>query len=94
DCADNYNYTQEWDLTEIELDILDGRQYNVDFSYFESEEDLLDNNNRIQNPLNYTNTSNPQTIYAKIRNATTDCFDIVPFDIILNSPPQINDFES
>ncbi|NRD24949.1 hypothetical protein HNV10_16990, partial [Winogradskyella litoriviva] len=35
DCADNYNYTQEWDLTEIELDILDGRQYNVDFSYFE-----------------------------------------------------------
>ena len=93
-CGDNYNFYTQWNLTEIELNVLDGRQYNIDFTYFESEADLLADNNRIPNPEAYTNTSNPQTIYAKIRNATTDCFDIVPFQLIVNSPPQINEFQT
>ena len=92
-CGDNYNFYQEWDLTEIELDILNGRQYNIRFSYFESEEDLL-SDNPIINPTTYTNTSNPQTIYAKITNATTSCFDTVSFPLIINSPPPINPFET
>lgn len=93
-CGDNYNFYQQWNLAQIELNVLDGRQYNVDFSYFESEADLLADNNVIPNPEAYTNTSNPQTIFAKIRNATTDCFDMVPFQLIINSPPQINEFET
>ena len=93
-CGNNYNFYTQWNLTEIELNVLDGRQYSIDFTYFESEADLLADNNRIPNPEAYTNTSNPQTIYAKIRNATTDCFDIVPFQLIVNSPPQINEFQT
>ncbi|MUU78116.1 T9SS type B sorting domain-containing protein [Winogradskyella endarachnes] len=93
-CGDNYNFSPQWNLTEIELEVLDGRQYNIDFTYFESEADLIANTNAITNPQAYTNTSNPQTIFAKIRNATTECFDMVPFQLIVNSPPQINTFEA
>ncbi|WP_179008444.1 T9SS type B sorting domain-containing protein [Winogradskyella forsetii] len=92
-CADNYNYELEWDLTDIELEILEGRQYNIAFSYFESEEDIV-SDSAITTPTAYLNTSNMQTIFAKITNATTGCFDVVPFDLIINSPPQINDFET
>lgn len=93
-CGNNYNFSQEWNLTDIELEILEGRQYNIEFTYFESEDDLVTNNNPILNPESYTNYSNPQTIYARVRNATTGCFDSVPFGLIINSPPQINTFET
>jgi gliding motility-associated-like protein len=93
-CGNNYNFNQTWDLTEIELEVLEGRQYNIEFSYFESEADVITDNNPIVNPEVYVNTSDSQTIYAKIRNATTGCFNYVPFDLIINSPPQINDFET
>ena len=92
-CGNNYNLSPEWDLTQIELDILDGRQYNIAFTYYESEDDAIANQNRIQSPENYINSEGSQTIYAKIRNATTECYDIVPFELIVNSPPPINEFE-
>ncbi|WP_417860233.1 choice-of-anchor L domain-containing protein [Winogradskyella sediminis] len=93
-CANNNNFSLEWDLTQIELEVLEGRQYNIGFTYFESEEDAFMDSNPIANPETYTNTSNPQTIYAKITNATTSCFDTVPFELIINSPPEINEFET
>lgn len=93
-CGNNNNIFLEWDLTQVELEILEGRQYNIGFTYFESEEDALTDSNPIVNPEFYTNTSNPQTIYAKIINATTDCYDTVPFELIVNTPPQINAFET
>ncbi|WP_178983869.1 T9SS type B sorting domain-containing protein [Winogradskyella helgolandensis] len=93
-CADNNNFSLEWDLTQIELEVLEGRQYNIGFTYFESEEDALIGSNPISNPENYTNTSSPQTIYAKITNATTSCFETVPFELIINTPPEINEFET
>ncbi|MDG4716369.1 T9SS type B sorting domain-containing protein [Winogradskyella marincola] len=91
-CGNNYNTSVEWNLTEIELNILDGRQYNIDFTYFNSEDDAQNNVNAIDNPTAYTNTSSPETVYARVRNATTDCFSVVPFELIINSPPTINQF--
>ncbi|WP_179320616.1 T9SS type B sorting domain-containing protein [Winogradskyella helgolandensis] len=93
-CGNNENYTQQWNLTQIELEVLQGRQYNIGFSYFETEDDLNMDINPIVNPETYTNTSNPQTLYAKITNASTGCFDSVPFELITNSPPEINRFET
>lgn len=93
-CANNYEFSQQWNLSEIELNILEGRQYNIAFSYYESQTDLLEDNNPILNPETYTNTSNPQTLYAKITNATTGCYDSVSFQLQLNSPPLINEFET
>ncbi|WP_417860234.1 choice-of-anchor L domain-containing protein [Winogradskyella sediminis] len=93
-CGNNENYTQDWNLTQIELEILQGRQYNIGFTYFETEDDLNMDLNPIVNPESYTNTSNPQTLYAKITNASTGCFDSVPFELITHSPPDINRFET
>jgi gliding motility-associated-like protein len=93
-CGNNYDFSQAWDLTQIELEVLEGRQYNIEFSYFESDADVITDNNPIANPEAYINSSNPQTLFAKIRNVTTGCFDSVPFDLVINSPPQINPFEN
>ncbi|WP_461598534.1 choice-of-anchor L domain-containing protein [Winogradskyella sp.] len=93
-CGNNYSNTLEWDLTDIELSILDGRQYNIDFTYFNSEVDAQNNTNAIANPTAYTNTTSPETLYVKVRNASTDCFAVAPFELIINSPPTINDFET
>ncbi|SDH74183.1 T9SS type B sorting domain-containing protein [Winogradskyella thalassocola] len=93
-CANNNNFSLDWNLTQIELEILEGRQYNIGFTYFESEDDALTDNNPIISPEFYTNTSSPQTLYSKIINNTTGCFDIVPFELIINSPPLINEFET
>ena len=92
-CGNNFDFSTEWDLTAIELLILEGRQFGTQFSYFESEIDLTDNN-PIVNPETYVNTSQPQTVFAKVTNTTTGCFISVPFELILNSPPQIIDFET
>jgi len=91
-CGNNYNTSVEWNLTEIELNILDGRQYNIEFTYFNSEVDAQNNVNAIANPTAYTNLTSPETVYARIRNATTNCYSVVPFELIINSPPEINQF--
>ena len=93
-CANNYDTNLEWDLTLKEIEILDGRQYNVDFTYYRSEIDLENNNNPITNPETYTNTSNPETIFVKVRNASTECYDSVSLELIINMPPEINTFET
>jgi gliding motility-associated-like protein len=93
-CGNNYDFEQPWDLTQIELNLLDGRQFGIEYSYFLSEEDLQNNSNTIPNPSNFENTVNPQTIYAKVENTITGCFSSVPFQLIINSPPQINTIES
>ncbi|SMC37360.1 T9SS type B sorting domain-containing protein [Moheibacter sediminis] len=38
--------------------------------------------------LNYTNNSNPETIYARVE--TDSCFEVIAFDLILNPLPFIN----
>ncbi|EDP71923.1 hypothetical protein FBALC1_12517 [Flavobacteriales bacterium ALC-1] len=93
-CANNYDTNLEWDLTLKEIEILDGRQYNVDFTYYRSEADLESNNNPITNPEAYTNTSNPEIVFVKVRNATTECYDSVSLELIINMPPEINEFET
>ncbi|MDB9720695.1 T9SS type B sorting domain-containing protein [Winogradskyella sp.] len=93
-CADNFEFNQTWNLTAIELMVLEGRQFSIRFNYFESEEELITNTNEILNPEAYTNTSSPQTVFAKVTNNTTGCFAVAPFNLILNTPPPINDFQT
>lgn len=93
-CANNYNTALEWNLTLKEIEILNGRQYNVDFTYYRSQADLEYNNNPISNPEAFTSTSNPETVYVKIRNVSTECYDSVPIELIINMPPQINAIET
>ncbi|SFU37089.1 gliding motility-associated C-terminal domain-containing protein [Pustulibacterium marinum] len=49
-----------------------------DISFYVSENDLYNNTNAL--PFNYTNTVNPQTVYAKIGDLNA-CYEVVTFDL-------------
>ena len=93
-CDDDYDGIVVFDLTQSEFEILDVRQDNITVTYFETMEDLEADTNAIQNPSNYSNISNPQTVFIKINNTISNCYAVVPLELIVNLPPAINDFQT
>ncbi len=91
-CDDDSDGSVTFDLTIAELNILDVRQDDIVIAYYESYEDSELNANTIANPENYTNTSNPQTVFIKTTNTVSDCYVTLPIDLIVKLPPVINDF--
>ncbi|MHA3790003.1 PKD domain-containing protein, partial [Flavobacterium hauense] len=57
--------------------------------YYASEDDAKAKENPL--PLTYTNTTTPQTIYARISNVVTGCYDITSFTITVNPMPEVID---
>ncbi|WP_115462497.1 T9SS type B sorting domain-containing protein [Winogradskyella aurantiaca] len=93
-CDSDYDGLVSWDLTESEIEILDVRQDNIAISYHESYEDAENDDDIIFDPENYSNTSNPQTVYIRINNTVSNCFVIVPINLFVDVPPVINEFET
>jgi len=93
-CDDDYDGIVTFDLTQSEFDILDVRQDNIEISYHETLEDSFLQTNTIANPYNYTNLSNPQTVYVRVTNSISDCFVSLPLELIVNLPPAINPISS
>ena len=91
-CSDGADGFSTFDLTIAELNVLDIRQKDIIVAYYENFEDSESNSNAIANPENFTNTSNPQTVYIKVTNTISDCYATLPIDLIVNLPPIINDF--
>ncbi|WP_370389980.1 choice-of-anchor L domain-containing protein, partial [uncultured Winogradskyella sp.] len=75
--------TAEFDLSENDDDIL-GAQDPTEFivSYHLTEDDAINNLNPL--PINYTNATNPQTIWARISDATQECFDTTSFQLLFS----------
>lgn len=92
-CDDDYDGLVTIDLTEAVLDILDVRQDDIEIAYYESIADAESNTNPIADPEQFSNSSNPQTVYIKITNTVSNCYSLVPLDIIVNLPPALNDFQ-
>ncbi|AEH01692.1 T9SS type A sorting domain-containing protein [Lacinutrix sp. 5H-3-7-4] len=83
-CDDDNDGFSTFDLTINGAIILNGESGNT-ISYFLSESDAIANTNLIANPTAFANTTpNFQTIYVRLENATTGCFSIVDFNIIVN----------
>uniref|UniRef100_UPI002631B2E6 choice-of-anchor L domain-containing protein n=1 Tax=Winogradskyella sp. TaxID=1883156 RepID=UPI002631B2E6 len=90
----------EFDLSENDDNVLGGQNPN-DFliSYHLTEQDAIDNVGAL--PTNYTNTSNPQTIWARIAETSQECFDTTSFQLLFSdltidttiSPLQVCDGE-
>lgn len=81
-CDTNNDGFTSFDLTATTAAIL-GTQNNPDFSvrYFASQEDA-DAFIRPLNALDHTNTSNPQTIFARVHNDTnTGCYNVTSFTV-------------
>ncbi|WP_339622497.1 T9SS type B sorting domain-containing protein [uncultured Winogradskyella sp.] len=54
--------------------------------FYENLADATDDINEL--PGIYANTSNPQTVYAKVKSSGTDCYTIVDFDLIVSPIPE------
>ena len=83
-----------WDLTDVELDILDGRQYNIGFEYYETIQALEAGVNQIPDPENYLGNNSVETLFLKVINRTTGCYKAVPFDLDVQNGPEFNNINS
>ncbi len=93
ECDTDYDGFTEFDLTVAEFNVLDVRQDDIEISYFENAVDADLDANAISTPETYINTSNPQTVFIKVTNTISNCSVTLPFDLIVNLPPAINDFQ-
>ena len=63
-----------------------GTQNSADFTitYHESQTNANSNSNSLMSP--YTNTTNPQTIYVRIEDNSTGCYETTSFGLSISSP--------
>lgn len=90
-CDIDYDSITTFDLTNSETDLFPVIDNDIIITYFNSMEDLDNNTNIIANPTNYTNISNPQTVFVKVYNTTAQCYWSVPLELNVLLPPVIND---
>ncbi|RZV69292.1 MAG: T9SS type B sorting domain-containing protein, partial [Flavobacteriaceae bacterium] len=76
-----------FDLTVNEVQILNGQAVNI-LTYHNSFNDAEQNIGAIATPTNYTNASNPETIFVRVVNPQ-GCFTVVDFDLLVNPLPEV-----
>jgi len=54
--------------------------------YYTTEQNAVDNIAWIANPASYANTSNPQTIWVRVTDLATGCFETGSFELIVDIP--------
>ena len=85
-CDTNGDGIAQFDLTEMDAVVIGG-QADVVLTYHVTAADAQTGANPIGNVGNYTNTSNPQTIYIRLESTVNGCFDTGMFDIRVELPP-------
>ena len=89
-CETDGDQTADFLFSNKDSEILNG-QTGKQVLYFETENDALNRTNIIDKNSNYTNTSSPQTIFARVENLTDqDCYGISSFEIEVGSVPLYN----
>ena len=79
-----------FDLTSVNSQINGSQNPPNSISFYTTQLDAMDNSNVITNPLSFTNTSNPQTIYARVTDVTTGNYNTTNFMIEVLSIPIAN----
>ena len=93
-CAtDLDNRFSQFDLTEAEDDLTPDTAVTTDFNfiYFSSLDDAQDDINPITNNTDYTNTSDPQTLYVRVESNTSSCYDIGTLTLNVDELPDIGE---
>ena len=86
---DTSNDSVEFDLLSQNTAVLNGQDPTIfEVSYHLSQIDADQGSNALVAP--YFNTSNPQTIFTRVRNTLTDCFNTVPLVLQVNPLPVVN----
>ena len=91
-CAtDLDNRFSQFDLTEAEDDLTPDTAVTTDFNfiYFSSLNDAQDDINPITNNTDYTNTSDPQTLYVRVESNTSSCYDIGTLTLNVDELPDV-----
>jgi len=83
-----------FDLTRDESDVIGGQDpFDFTIAYFVTQADADANINPILDPENYTNTTNPQTIYTRFAPIQDQCeFESYSFDIFADATLTVEDF--
>jgi gliding motility-associated-like protein len=89
-CASGASETAEYILEDSDLAILGDTQSPIDFTvtYYLTEQDAIDDVNALVSP--YTNETNPQTLYARVTNNSTLCYDTTSLNLSLGTLPITN----
>lgn len=92
-CDDNNpgDGIESFDLTSIETDLISSQNFaDVMISYHSSQSDADSGAAAIMNPMAFNNIANPQTIYVRLENIVTGCFNTdTNFDLIVNDLPVV-----
>jgi len=85
-CSNNPNVGL-FDLNTVRSDINPDTVNNT-FTFYNTYADAIDGVNALPNLL--TNSSNPQTVIAKVTNNVTGCFSLTEFDLVVSGIPVVN----
>jgi gliding motility-associated-like protein len=78
----------QFDLTQVETEVLNGIDpTTVTITYYLTQGAADAGTPNITNSTNYTNTSNPQTIYIRVEYNATGCYSVESFELVVNSLP-------
>src|SRR5690606_25316735 len=82
-----------FDLTQNTAQVLGNQDpTNLEVSYHTTAQDAEDGTHKIDVPSAYINTSNPQTIYVRVENTDTECYDTFDnsFELYVEELPVVN----
>ncbi len=80
----NNNNSTAFNLTQ-NTPIIKGSQTDVEVKYFSTLNGALTGLNPISNPTTFVNTTNPETVFVRITNTLTGCFNNSDFQIEVNN---------
>ncbi|WP_289046451.1 choice-of-anchor L domain-containing protein, partial [uncultured Olleya sp.] len=83
-CENDFDNSEAFDLTSND-DIIINNQTDTMVTYHNSLIDAQLGNAAINNPESYQNVSNPETVYIRLENQLTGCYDVGDFDLIVNN---------
>src|SRR5690606_6444699 len=90
-CDDNFDGFTYFDFTEQTNYIMAAQEdtTNLVVTYHLTEENAVNGTLAIMTPDHYPNMTTPQTIWVRLENTETECFDTASFEIIVNVPLEI-----
>jgi len=91
-CDDDADEFAQFNLTTKQDEFLDQVPASeVTISYYETQVDAQNQTFEIGTPTNYTNLSNPQTVWIRVAYDTTGCEKITSLELIVNPLPVLVD---
>ena len=87
-CDDDTDEFQQFNLTNRVDELLNGIPTSeVDISYYETQADAQAETSEIVTPTDYTNLSNPQTVWIRVAYNDTGCEKLTSLELIVNPLP-------